>query len=131
MVGDGGRRLRCVDAESGRVLWTRSVKARFLGEGPAVSARAIVFALDNFEVEAYDPATGRRLWNRWIGTFHLSSPAMAGGHVLFGSRTRLVALHASSGDDAWQVELDAEPACPLVAEGTVFALAGGRLVALR
>src|SRR5688572_13629338 len=90
IVGDGGRRLRCVDAESGRVLWTRAVKGRFLGDGPAVSARAIVFALDSLEVEAYDPSTGRRLWNRWIGTFHLSSPAVAGNIVLFGSRTRQI-----------------------------------------
>jgi outer membrane protein assembly factor BamB len=131
VVGDGGRRLRCVDAESGRVLWTRSVKGRFLGDGPAVSPRAIVFALDSLEVEAYDPATGRRLWNRWMGTFHLSSPAVAGDVVLFGARTRLVALDARTGDDAWQVELDAEVACPLVADGKVYAAAGRRIMVLR
>ena len=131
IVGDGGRRLRCVDAESGRVLWTRSVKGRFLGDGPAVSPRAIVFSMDNLELEAYDPATGRRLWNRWIGTYHLSSPALAGGVVLVGSRTRLAAFDAASGDDAWEAELGAEVACPLVADGTVYALAGSRLVALR
>jgi len=131
IVGDGGRRLRCVDAESGRVLWTRAVKGRFLGDGPAVSARAIVFALDSLEVEAYDPSTGRRLWNRWVGTFHLSSPAVAGNAVLFGARTRLVALDAVTGDDAWQSDLDAEVACPLVADGRVYAMAGRRIVVLR
>jgi len=130
LVGDGGRRLRCVDGETGRVLWTRSVRGRFQGDGPAVSARAVVFALDSMEVEAYDPATGRRLWNRWAGTIHLSSPAMAGGLVLYGSRTRLVALDALTGDDAWQVELDEEVACPLVADRRVYALAGERLVSL-
>ncbi len=131
IVGDGGRRLRCVDAESGSVLWTRSVKGRFLGDGPAVSARAIVFSLDSLEVEAYDPATGRRLWNRWVGTYHLSSPVLAGAVVLFGARTRLVALEAATGDDAWHAELDAEVACPMVADGSVYALAGRRLVSLR
>jgi outer membrane protein assembly factor BamB len=130
LVGDGGRRLRCVDAETGRVLWTRAVKGRFQGDGPAVSTRAVVFALDSMEVEAYDPATGRRLWNRWAGTIHLSSPAMAGNLVLYGSRTRLVALDARTGDDAWQVELDAEVACPLVSDRKVYAMAGGSLVAL-
>jgi outer membrane protein assembly factor BamB len=130
LVGDGGRRLRCVDAETGRVLWTRSVRGRFLGDGPAVSARAVVFSLDSLEVEAYDPATGRRLWNRWAGTLHLSSPAMAGKLVLYGSKTRLVALSATSGDDAWQVELDADVACPLVSDARVYAMAGGRLVVL-
>ena len=131
IIGDGGRRLRCVDAESGRVLWTRAMKGRFLGDGPAVSARAIVFALDSLEVEAYDPSTGRRLWNRWVGTFHLSSPAIAGNAVLFGARTRLVALDAATGDDAWQSDLDADVACPLVADGRVYAMAGRRVVALR
>jgi outer membrane protein assembly factor BamB len=131
IVGDGGRRLRCVDAASGRVLWTRSVPGRFLGDGPAVSARAIVFSLDSLALEAYDPATGRRLWSRWAGTFHLSSPALAGPVVLYGSRTRLVALDAASGDDAWEAELDAEVSCPLVADGTVFAMAGARVVSLR
>jgi len=131
VIGDGGRRLRCIDGESGRVLWTRSVKGRFLGDGPAVTLRAIVFALDTLEVEAYDPATGRRLWNRWVGTLHLSSPSVAGPVVLFGARTRLVALETATGDDVWQADLDAEVACPLVSEGSVYALAGSRLVALR
>jgi outer membrane protein assembly factor BamB len=131
LVGDGGRRLRCVDAETGRVLWNRSVKGSFAGDGPAVSPRAVVFALDSMEVEAYDPATGRRLWNRWAGTVHLSSPAVAGRLVLFGSRTRLVAVDAVSGDDLWRADLDAEVACPLVSGSRVYALAGGTLVALQ
>jgi outer membrane protein assembly factor BamB len=131
IVGDGGRRLRCIDAESGRVLWTRSVKGRFLGDGPAVTLRAIVFALDSLEVEAYDPATGRRLWSRWVGTLHLSSPSLAGPVVLFGSRTRLVALEAATGDDAWQAELEGDVGCPVVADGSVFAMAGQRVVAMR
>ena len=130
LVGDGGRRLRCVDAETGRVMWTRSVKGRFQGDGPAVSTRAVVFALDSMEVEAYDPATGRRLWNRWAGTIHLSSPAMAGNLVLYGSRTRLVALDARTGDDAWHVELDADVSCPVVADRRVYAMAGGSLFSL-
>jgi outer membrane protein assembly factor BamB len=120
-----------VDAATGEVLWTRSVKGRFAGDGPAASARAVVLSLDNTEIEAYDPATGNRLWNRWMGTLHLSSPALAGGLVLVGSRTRLVALDARTGDDAWSLDLDGAVACPLVAGGTVYALAGARLVALR
>ena len=131
IVGDGGRRLRCVDAETGRVLWTRAVKGRFVGDGPAVSARAIVFALDTLEVEAYDPSTGRRLWNRWLGTFHMSSPALAGNTVLVGSRTRLLALDARTGDDAWQAGLDGEVAAPLVADGSVYVMAGRRVSVLR
>lgn len=131
LVGDGGRRLRCLDAESGRVLWTRSVKGRFAGEGPAVSRRAVVIALDSTEMEAYDPATGARLWNRWLGTRHLSSPTLAGGVVIFGSRNRLVAVGAETGDDAWEVGLDAEVSCPLVADRTVYALAGTRVTAIR
>jgi len=131
VVGDGGRRLRCVDAASGTVLWTRSVEGRFAGDGPAASARAIVFSTTNMEVEAYEPATGARLWRRWVGTRHLSSPALAGDLVLFGARTRLVAVSARSGDDAWEIDLDGEVSCPLIAAGTAFALAGGRLVAVR
>jgi len=87
--------------------------------------------MDSLEVEAYDPATGRRLWNRWVGTFHLSSPVLAGPVVLYGSRNRLVALEAATGDDAWHSDLGAEVACPLVAEGNVYALAGRNLVSLR
>jgi len=131
LVGDGGRRLRCVDAETGRVLWSRSVKGRFAGDGPAVSARAVVLALDSMQVEAYDPATGERLWNRWVGTLHLSSPAMAGGLVLFGARSRLVAVDAASGDDAWSLALDDPVSCPVVADRTVYALAGTTIVAVR
>ncbi len=131
IIGDGGRRLRCVDAETGRVLWTRSVKGRFLGDGPAADARAVVFALESMEVEAYDPATGARLWNRWMGTRHLSSPAMAGGLVIFGSRSRLVAVDARSGDDAWSLALDGPVSCPVVADGTLYVVAGQRVQAIR
>lgn len=131
IVGDGGRRLRCIDAGTGRVLWTKSVKGNFAGDGPAVSARAIVLALDSHQVEAYDPATGARLWNRWVGTLHLSSPALAGGMVLFGARSRLVAVDAASGDDLWSVRLDGAVSCPVVADRTVYALAGETVVAIR
>lgn len=131
LLGDGGRRLRCVDAETGRVLWTRSVKGRFQGDGPAADARAVVFSLDSMEVEAWDPATGRRLWSRWLGTRHLSSPALAGGLVLLGSRSRLVALHARSGDDAWSLAMDGEVSSPVVADRSIYALAGTRFCAVR
>jgi len=107
------------------------VKGRFLGDGPEVDARAVVFALETLEVEAYDPATGARLWNRWLGTLHLSSPAMAGGLVLFGSRSRLVAVDAASGDDAWEVALDGLVSCPVVADRSIYVMAGPRVVAIR
>jgi outer membrane protein assembly factor BamB len=131
VIGDGGRRLRAVDAASGRVLWTRSVEGAFRGDGPAASGRAVVFATAALEAAAFDPATGDRLWRRWLGTFHVSSPCLAGGLALLGSRTRLVALDAANGDDVWSLDLDAEVASPIVSGGTVYALAGGRLVALR
>ncbi len=131
IVGDGGRRLRCIDAETGRVLWTRSVEGDFHGDGPAVSPVAVVVSTTRHEVEAYDPASGRRLWRRWVGTLHISSPVLAGSVVLFGARTRLVAVLAESGDDLWEIDLDGEVACPLVSGGTAYAVAGGRVVALR
>jgi outer membrane protein assembly factor BamB len=131
IVGDGGRRVRAVDAATGRVLWTRSVEGAFRGDGPAVSARTLLFSTTALETEAYDPATGRRLWRRWLGTRHLSSPVLAGGLALIGSRSRLVALDANNGDDAWKVDLDGEVSSPLVAGGVVYALSGGRVVAMR
>ena len=131
IVGDGGRRLRCVDAETGLVLWTKSVRGRFAGDGPAVGRSAIVVALDSMEVEAFDPSTGARLWSRWMGTLHLSSPALAGGLVIFGSRSTLVAIHAATGDDAWDLDLEGRVSCPVVADRTVFVLAGKRILSIR
>lgn len=131
LVGDGGRRLRCIDAETGRVLWTRSVEGRFMGEGPAMSARAIVFTTTKPAVEAYDPSTGRRLWRRWMGTVHLSSPVLAGDLVLVGSRDRLKVLELDSGDDVWEISLGGDVTCPLVAGGMAYALAGDEVVAIR
>ncbi len=130
IVGDGARRIRCLDGRTGRTLWERSVEGRFAGDGPAVTARAIVFATDRMEIEAYDPATGSRLWRRWMGTTHLSSPAQAGAVTLFGARTRLHAVATESGDDLWRIDLDGEVASPVVSGGVVYALAGRRIVAV-
>jgi outer membrane protein assembly factor BamB len=130
LVGDGGRRLRCIDGASGRVLWTRSVEGRFRGDGSALSTMAAVFSTTNLEVEAYDPSTGRRLWRRWMGTQHLSSPVLAGRVVLVGSRDRLEAMNLESGDDLWSVHLNGEVSCPLISGGRAYALAGNEVVLL-
>ncbi len=115
----------------GRVLWKKSISGHFKGDGPALSKRALVFTTQNRVIQAYEPSTGRRLWSRNMGTTHLSSPAIAGRFALFGSRTKLIVVEASTGDDVWELDLDGEVASPLVANESVYALAGGKLVAVR
>lgn len=72
-----------------------------------------------------DAATGNEQWRTDLGDsgdvrFPDSAAAIAGDIVLAGFGERLFALDRGTGEVQWQVQFEAEPTAPVVADGTGY-----------
>lgn len=139
-VGDGMHadfacRLHCLDAASGKALWSFPVGNHIEGE-PVVDGDTVYFPAGNDGLYALDAARGHPSWN-FRGDLHIDSrPCVAGGRVFVGSGLsrrfrdhQVVCLDARSGNPVWRTPVDL-PAWggPVVAGDRVFVgLGNGRL----
>ncbi len=125
-VGDGkvyvstANTLFALDAASGKRLWSRQVEdqqtfdaARFFDGVVYATSASTCF---NCEVEAasslayaFDPASGKQLWQSKRVAGYLSPPAEVQGVVYFGSQDGTVyALHAQDGTQIWRGKVGGE-----------------------
>ncbi|HLN28966.1 MAG TPA: PQQ-binding-like beta-propeller repeat protein [Gemmataceae bacterium] len=116
------RRLMCLDAGTGKVLWSRSVtgakaamhpKNSMASSTPAtdgVRVYALFWAGQELTLNAYD-LQGNPVWNHKLGTFTGqhgagASPVVYGDKVFLANdqdgSAALVALDAKTGQEAWQ-----------------------------
>lgn len=125
--------------ENGRVVWEDNLSAiRRSGSmdaladirGLPVVDQGVVFALSySGRMVALDEVTGRRLWQREVGS---SETPWAAGRTVFivTSEQQLIALRRDSGEIHWVTQLpryeDDKHESPVVWTGPV--LAGGRLI---
>ena len=91
-VGDSGRRLHCVEAATGRPLWTHDVKGEFWAT-PLVADGRVYAATRRGEVVIF--AAGRE--KRLLGEVQLdkpisATPVAANGVLYVASMTHLYAL---------------------------------------
>lgn len=127
--------------ENGRVVWEDNLSAiRRSGSMDAIADirglpvidQGVVFALSySGRMVALDQVTGRRLWQREVGS---SETPWAAGRTVFIVTTeqQLIALRRDSGEIHWVTQLprfeDSDHEEPIVWTGPV--LAGGRLITL-
>lgn len=118
---DGSRTLVCLNAETGKILWTDTIplganhlhkKSSYASGTPAVDGKRVYvgFADDeHYTVLAYSHA-GERIWTRDLGSFSSQhgqgvSPMVHGDLLIVPNDQRgpsqIVALSVDTGDEVW------------------------------
>jgi outer membrane protein assembly factor BamB len=120
-------RVQCLDADSGRVLWTTTVKEgkppmprhstnTYATETPVTDGKRIYAYFGMNGVHCLD-MDGRILWQKDLGTYEMradwgtaSSPVLLDDRLFLQidnqQQSFLVALDAASGDEVWRVNRD-------------------------
>lgn len=128
-------RFRCLDAKTGKELWSFKTGDHAEGE-PTEDGGTVYFAAGNDGLYAVDAASGDLRWN-FRADLHLDScPCVTGGRVYVGSGPsrrlkdlQVACLDARTGNPVWRTPVDL-PAwgSPVVAGSRVFVgLGNGRL----
>jgi outer membrane protein assembly factor BamB len=122
-VGSGDGFLYALDSSTGRLLWRAETGGAVATEGrvrssPAVHGNMISVGSSDGRLYTADRSTGEVLWifetegasrekslqYNYDGTAVASSPAVAGGTVVFGARDGwLYAVDAETGEQRWRV----------------------------
>lgn len=144
-VGSGfsGHEFHCLDAGTGRVLWT----ARLSDNGPAAAAYSdgvVYITTESCTLFALNADTGRQLWSLWLGDPLPTMPAVANGRVFAvhpaaggfagdGHGRALTCLDAKTGRVQWMRWIDNEIlSCPVADREDVYvATFGGILYGFR
>jgi outer membrane protein assembly factor BamB len=118
--GFGSHEIYCVDARSGTTRW----ELRLRDDGPTAATLLDGTAFLNTEsctLVAVDIATGKLLWERWLGDPLLAQPAAADGRVFMAwparGRHALGAFACDSGAQLWAAEVEADIITAPIVEG--------------
>lgn len=123
-AGRGGR-VSAYTMESGRRVWTRSLRVP-LSAGPGFGDGMVVVASSDGEVIALAAGDGSELWRTRVSSEVLAAPAV--GRNLVAVRTidgRLHALDAADGHSMWTYE---QPTPPLTLRGSSAPVTAGDLI---
>ncbi|WP_063728442.1 PQQ-binding-like beta-propeller repeat protein [Streptomyces sp. RTd22] len=126
-------RVRAVDLESHRSLWTSPRPVRTSGNSPAAAAVAVgrlVVHGTSGEVVALDTTNGRTVWGLDKRGSTPLSPVIVDSTVYLGGRS-LAAVTLSDGKEKWARAAVGESGCsaPAVRKGVVYAVDGTDLSA--
>jgi outer membrane protein assembly factor BamB len=105
--GTEGGAFFAIDWRSAKVAWKAEDKGanQPYRSAPAVQEGIVVVGSRNRRVEAFDPATGKRLWSFPTRQRVDGSPVIVGQRVLVGAADgRLYALELASGKELWQYQ---------------------------
>jgi outer membrane protein assembly factor BamB len=134
VVGTTAGRLFGVDAESGRVDWTRRVFGPVSRTVALDDLDSAVYAAAAGELYALDLDTGRGRWRTDLDAGPLTVPVVADGSVFVGTgQAGVFALDHGTGSVEWQADAGSEVdtfAGVAVGRNRVFAAADGDLIAL-
>ena len=115
--------LYCLDASSGRRLWSRSLGSKTTAS-PASDGRGhVVEATYGGLVWALDAKTGALRWKTALRAQFYGTPAVAGGRVIVASKSngRIYSLAATTGKVQWSYMANQGfYASPAIANNTVF-----------
>ncbi|MGA2350904.1 MAG: PQQ-binding-like beta-propeller repeat protein [Terracidiphilus sp.] len=144
-VGSNDHFLHAIDAGNGREVWKFQTEAN-VNSSPAVANGAVYFLSLDGSAYSLDAHTGKQLWRFKTGgesrlnmagiygiapsrevvpdvwDFFLSSPAVDGGTVYFGSGDHnIYALDALTGSLLWKVQAgDVVHSSPAIANGVLY-----------
>jgi eukaryotic-like serine/threonine-protein kinase len=84
VVGGRDKMIHCVDASTGKELWTFMTRAR-VESSPAFADGRIFVGSNDGKLYVLDQKTGEKVWEFTAGAPLSASPAIAGGRVVIGS----------------------------------------------
>jgi outer membrane protein assembly factor BamB len=91
-VGDTGRRLHCVDAETGKPYWTHDVKGE-VWASPLVADRKVYFATRAGDILVFEASREKKLLSEVrLDSAISGTPVAANGVIYFTTMTRLYAV---------------------------------------
>jgi outer membrane protein assembly factor BamB len=114
---DAGQELRALDANSGKHLWSASLKPKkshdknAVGGGVAYGDGRVYVASGYGGIVAFDPNTGKQLWRSSTVAPFRAAPTAGDGRVFAVTNdSELVALDGSTGEVLWTHQAISEPA---------------------
>ncbi len=84
VVGGRDKSVHCLEAETGKLLWTFATKGR-VDSSPAVAAGRVYVGSKDGRFYVLDLETGKKLWEFLAGSPISASPALAAGRVILGA----------------------------------------------
>jgi outer membrane protein assembly factor BamB len=107
-LGTIGGKFACLDAVTGRKIWTfelpHNVKRDGIRSSPATDSSQIVFGADDGGIYSLDGETGALLWSLSTGSEISAAPVLSGGLGAVGNRSGSVIAFDLSGGVRWRSE---------------------------
>lgn len=84
VVGGRDKLVHCLDASSGKEIWTFAAGAR-VDSSPAIAGDRVYVGSNDGRLYVLELATGRMVWAYEVGSPLSASPAIAAGRIVIGS----------------------------------------------
>jgi outer membrane protein assembly factor BamB len=120
---DNNGHVFALDADTGKVLWSRRV-AQLNASSPTYSHhRLYVVNLVPGQILSLDPRNGHTVWKKTLGSRSESSPLVVGNRVFFGDEAGTIyAVDRRNGHTIWTAQVcGAVKAAPAYQHGILFA----------
>jgi eukaryotic-like serine/threonine-protein kinase len=85
VVGGRDKFVHCLNAKTGKAIWTFATSAR-VDSSPAIAGDRVYVGSNDGRFYVLDLATGKKVWAFEIGSPLSASPAIAAGRVVIGSQ---------------------------------------------
>jgi len=85
VVGGRDKMVHCLNAKTGKAIWTFATSAR-VDSSPAIAGDRVYVGSNDGRFYVLDLATGKKLWAFDTGSPLSASPAIAAGRVVIGSQ---------------------------------------------
>ena len=85
VLGGRDKLVHCLDAKTGKALWTFTTRAR-VDSSPAVAGGRVYIGSNDGRFYVLQLATGAKIWEFEAGAALSASPAIADGKVVIGAQ---------------------------------------------
>ena len=85
VIGGRDKFVHCLDARTGKAIWTFATGAR-VDSSPAIAGNRVYVGSNDGRFYVLDLATGKKIWVFDTGSPLSASPAIAEGRVVIGSQ---------------------------------------------
>ena len=85
VVGGRDKLIHCLNAKTGKAIWTFATRAR-VDSSPAIAGGRVYVGSNDGRFYVLDLATGKKVWEFEAGSPLSASPALAEGRVVIGSQ---------------------------------------------
>ena len=85
VVGGRDKVVHCLNAKTGKAIWTFATRAR-VDSSPAIAGARVYVGSNDGRFYVLDLGTGKKLWEFEAGAPLSASPAIAAGRIVIGSQ---------------------------------------------